>query len=53
MVGTPLARYGFMSDIDHYRRQTAAIGTITPSGNLVVERVTTAILADFPHVSGH
>ena len=42
-----------MTDIDHYRRQTAAIGTITPSGNLVVERVTTAILADFPHVSGH
>jgi maleate isomerase len=42
-----------MSDIGHYRRQSAAIGTITPSANLVVERVTTAILADFPHVSGH
>lgn len=42
-----------MKDIGHYRRQTAAIGTITPSGNLVVERVTTAILDDFPQVSGH
>lgn len=30
-----------------------AIGMITPSANLVVERVTSAILADFPDVSGH
>jgi maleate isomerase len=40
-------------DPGHYRRQTKAIGTITPSGNIVVERVTAAILADFPAVSGH
>jgi maleate isomerase len=31
----------------------AAIGMITPSANLVVERVTCAILADFPEVSAH
>jgi len=30
-----------------------AIGTITPSANVVVERVTSAVLADFPDVSGH
>ena len=36
-----------------YRQQSKAIGTITPSGNIVVERVTAAILADFPEVSGH
>jgi maleate isomerase len=36
-----------------YRAQRKAIGTITPSGNIVVERMTTAILADFPEVSGH
>jgi len=30
-----------------------ALGMVTPSANLVVERVTTAILADFPEVSGH
>ena len=41
------------ADAGWYRRQTKAIGTITPSGNIVVERVTTAILADFPEVSGH
>lgn len=40
-------------DAGWYRRQTKAIGTITPSGNIVVERVTQAILADFPEVSGH
>ena len=40
-------------DAGWYRQQTKAIGTITPSGNIVVERVTTAILADFPEVSGH
>jgi maleate isomerase len=36
-----------------YRMQRKTIGTITPSGNIVVERMTTAILADFPVVSGH
>ncbi|MEA2873156.1 MAG: maleate isomerase [Hyphomicrobiales bacterium] len=41
------------SEAGWYRQQTEAIGTITPSGNIVVERVTTAILADFPEVSGH
>ena len=30
-----------------------AIGVITPSANLVVERVTAAVLADFPEVSAH
>jgi maleate isomerase len=29
------------------------VGTITPSGNTVVERVTLALLADFPEVSAH
>lgn len=32
---------------------THALGVITPSGNLVVERVTTALLAGLPTVSGH
>ena len=36
-----------------YRVQRKTIGPITPSGNIVVERMTTAILADFPVVSGH
>jgi maleate isomerase len=36
-----------------YRIQHKKIGTITPSGNIVVERMTTAILSDFPAVSGH
>jgi maleate isomerase len=40
-------------DAGWYRQQSKAIGTITPSGNVVVERVTTAILRDFPEVSGH
>jgi maleate isomerase len=31
----------------------AFIGTITPSGNTVVERVTVALLRDFPEVSPH
>ncbi|MDR6955396.1 maleate isomerase [Ancylobacter sp. 3268] len=31
----------------------AALGMITPSANLVVERVTCAILSDFPEVSAH
>lgn len=34
----------------HHR---TAIAMITPSANLVVERVTNAILTDFPEVSGH
>lgn len=29
------------------------VGTITPSGNTIVERVTLALLADFPEVSPH
>lgn len=41
------------ADVGWYRQQTKALGTITPSGNIVVERVTTAILRDFPEVSGH
>jgi maleate isomerase len=41
------------ADAGWYRKQTHAIGTITPSANVVVERVTTAILADFAEVSGH
>jgi maleate isomerase len=41
------------TDAGWYRQQTKAIGMITPSANIVVERVTTAILADFPEVSGH
>jgi maleate isomerase len=40
-------------DAGWYRQQTKALGMITPSANIVVERVTTAILADFPEVSGH
>jgi len=40
-------------DASWYRQQTKSIGTITPSGNIVVERVTQAILQDFPEVSGH
>lgn len=39
--------------LDAVRRPTVALGTITPSGNVVVERVTAAVLADFPRVSGH
>ncbi len=31
----------------------AALGIVTPSANLMVERVTAAVLADFPEVSGH
>lgn len=33
--------------------QRVFIGTITPSGNTVVERVTLAVLRDFPEVSPH
>jgi len=45
-----------MPEIDprtRYRTQRKTIGTITPSGNIVVERMTTAILTDFTVVSGH
>ena len=41
------------ADVGWYRHQTKAIGIITPSANLVVERVTAAILADFPEASAH
>ena len=34
-------------------RATKAIAMITPSANVVVERVTTAVLGDFPETSGH
>lgn len=34
-------------------RHKVFVGTITPSGNTVVERVSLAILADFPEVSVH
>jgi len=40
-------------DAGWYRQQTKTIGMITPSANIVVERVTQAILRDFPEVSGH
>lgn len=36
-----------------YRQATLGLGMITPSGNVVVERVTAGILAAFPAVSGH
>ena len=39
--------------LEAVRRPVVALGAITPSGNVVVERVTAAILADFPAVSGH
>lgn len=39
--------------LDRVRGPSLGLGTITPSGNVVVERVTTAILAAFPAVSGH
>jgi maleate isomerase len=41
------------ADAGWYRQQTKAIGMITPSANIVVERVTQAILRDFPEASGH
>jgi len=41
------------SDAARYRQKSKAIGMITPSANVVVERVTIAVLADFPEVSGH
>ena len=42
-----------MDMLDAVRRPQLGLGMITPSGNVVVERVTTAILASFPLVSGH
>jgi maleate isomerase len=39
--------------LELYRNQRHAIGMITPSGNVVVERITAAILYDFPTVSAH
>ena len=43
-----------MSDpLSLYGGQHKSIGMITPSGNIVVERITAAILYDFPSVSGH
>lgn len=41
------------ADIGWFRHQRFAIGTITPSANLTVERITHAILSKFPEVSGH
>jgi maleate isomerase len=42
-----------LRDTGHYRKQSHAIGTITPSANLVVERVTAAVLESFRHTSAH
>jgi maleate isomerase len=36
-----------------YTRQRVFIGTITPSGNTVVERITLGIVRDLPEVSAH
>jgi maleate isomerase len=41
------------AEIGWFRQQSRAIGTITPSANLIVERITQTILAEFPEVSGH
>jgi maleate isomerase len=41
------------TDAGWYRLQNKAIGMITPSANIVVERVSAAILASFPEVSAH
>ena len=38
---------------DALSAQRIFIGTITPSGNTIVERVTLAVLRDFPEVSAH
>lgn len=42
-----------MSAAERYGSQCRFIGTITPSGNTVVERVTLGILRDLPEVSAH
>jgi maleate isomerase len=42
-----------MVKLSGVRGPHVALGVVTPSGNVVVERVTTAVLADFPAVSGH
>lgn len=39
--------------LDLVRRPRFGLGMITPSGNVIVERVTTAILCAFPDVSAH
>jgi len=44
---------GSDNPLDLYRGQTRGLGMITPSSNIVVERMTAAILRDFPSVSGH
>jgi maleate isomerase len=41
------------ADPGWYRHQTRTIGMITPSANIVVERVSAAVLASFPEVSAH
>ncbi len=40
-------------DLEAVRGPSVGIGMITPSGNVVVERVTNAVLRSFPSVSGH
>jgi maleate isomerase len=52
-MSEPVHRLSSTDPRNWYRAQHKAIGTITPSGNIVVESMTTAILADFPAVSGH
>lgn len=42
-----------MDLVQRVRGPAVALGSITPSGNVVVERVTTAVLSDFPAASGH
>ena len=42
-----------LSPIDAFEAQHIALATITPSGNTVVERVTTELLRCFPQVSAH
>ena len=53
MMPEPVRRLPPSDPRSWYRAQRKVMGTITPSGNIVVERTTTAILADFPAVSGH
>jgi maleate isomerase len=42
-----------MTERDAIRRPEIGLGMITPSGNVVVERVTIGILASFPTASAH
>jgi maleate isomerase len=53
MMPEPVRRLPPSDPRNWYRAQRKVMGTITPSGNIVVERMTTAILADFPAVSAH